>query len=577
MSLTSRSLATLAFASSSRLAALKISRSTLTTQSKSLGGKLQPAGSRRKATSPPPSLAATDLQSSAITSSQTQTGERPLLQPYELSGRLIALCKRGDVDLAFTMLQNAPRNAQNIKVWNTLILQCMDAEKYKLAYRVFTDMKRRGFVPNIRTYTTMMSGYASVEDWELCPKQLGLVHSIYGQLTQHLKNSPNLVDDPVGESGASSILYPIALYISILGKAGKNQKAFDVFHKLDTDGPLAPHPKVYSSLLCVLADRVDMADAEAEAVAQSVSDAKYVWRRLMRSLDRQPQHYIEPRSVEAMINVLSRGEPSDHELMFDILRDICGLPRPNEARPPLPPKVKPTTWILTEVLKSCVTAGHPAMAVHYAQSVIDARELRPLLRPWHLYRMLHAQILLAKEGLNSPARSENAVVWVEWMVAQGNESVPKTPVLLSALRLCYLCQDAPSALRIARVMLEGPLHGLMPPTAWTYLFRLANVTSPDTKRQCLELLNTHRSVLDIWSSSSAIEQLEPREKKAHASLAFCIIQALRTDPPSPGHDGAERPDAAELEQYMAWSDLRRRAELFSKRTLIDKRANRDRK
>lgn len=438
-------------------------------------------------------------------------------------------------------------------------------------------MKRRGFVPNIRTYTTMMSGYASVEHWELYPKQLELVHSIYEQLTQHLKNSPNLVDDPVGESGASSILYPISLYISILGRAGKYQKAFDVFHKLDTDGPLAPHPKVYSSLLCALADRVDMADAEAEAVAQSVSDAKYVWRRLMRSLDRQPQHYIEPRSVEVMINVLSRGEPSDHELMFDILRDICGLPRPNEARPPPPPKVRLTAWILTEVLASCVAAGHPAMAVHYAQNVMDARQLRPLLRPWHLYRILRAHILLAEEGLNSPARSENAAMLVEWMVAQGNETAPKTPVLLSALRLCYLCQDAPSALRIARVMLEGPLLGLMPPTAWACLLRLADVASPDTKRQCLELLNSHSSVLDIWSSSSAIKQLEPRERRAHVSLALCIIRVLRTDPPSPGHNGAERPDAAELEQHEAWSDLRRRAELFSKRTLEEIRPNRDRK
>lgn len=140
MSLTCRSLATLAFASSSRRG-IKISRSTLTTQSDSLGEKRQPAGSGHKATTAPPSLVATDPQSSAITSSQTQTRERPLLQPYELSGRLIALCKRGDVDLAFTMLQSAPRNAQNIKVWNTLILQCMEAKKYKLAYRVFTDVR----------------------------------------------------------------------------------------------------------------------------------------------------------------------------------------------------------------------------------------------------------------------------------------------------------------------------------------------------------------------------------------------------------------------------------------------------
>jgi pentatricopeptide repeat protein len=63
------------------------------------------------------------------------------LEPYELSRRVIALCQRGDVDLAVTALQKAPRNAQNIKVWNTIIQQCMEARKFNLAYSVFTDVR----------------------------------------------------------------------------------------------------------------------------------------------------------------------------------------------------------------------------------------------------------------------------------------------------------------------------------------------------------------------------------------------------------------------------------------------------
>ena len=33
-------------------------------------------------------------------------------------------------------------------------------------------MKRRGFVPNVRTYATMMSGYATVDDWTPLTTQL---------------------------------------------------------------------------------------------------------------------------------------------------------------------------------------------------------------------------------------------------------------------------------------------------------------------------------------------------------------------------------------------------------------------
>ena len=425
-------------------------------------------------------------------------------------------------------------------------------------------MKRRGFVPNIRTYATVMSGYAAVEDWEMFSKQLESVHSVYTQLKQYLKNPRNLAHDT---ADASSALYPIALYIFILGKAGECQKAFDVFHALDADGPLAPHSKIYSSLLCVLAHRVDWPNTEPEVVAKLVSDAKYAWRRHMRSLERGLQDGIAPRSVDAMIKVLSRGERQDHELMFDILRDICGLPRPGEDRPPTPPpKVALTTWILEKALDGCIEAGHPDKAVHYAQSVMSSRELRTILGPWHLHKLLCAHILLVKEGSTSSARAKNAAEWVDWLVAQGHDETltPNKRTITSALELCYRCDDPRSALRIARAMLEDPMRESLHVTAWVYLLKLAIVAPREEKRRCLELLDAYGTgtVLDVWDSTSAIRRLEPLEKKAHVSLALCIVQVLRTVPPD--HDGTERLNGdndAELGQHK-WSDLRRRAESF---------------
>ena len=422
-------------------------------------------------------------------------------------------------------------------------------------------MKRRGFMPNIRTYATLMSGYATVEDWQPLTKQLGFVHSIYGQLMQQLETSRTLVEDRAsGGTGASSLVqYPIALYISILGKAEKYQKAFDVFRQLDTDGPLAPHPKVYSALLCLSADRVNTDDAEA--TAQAVSDAKYVWRRHMRSLERQPEHYVEPRSVEGVVKLLSRGESSDLELMFDILRDICGLPRPGEDRPSPPPKVQPTVFIFGEALESCTAAGRPEMAIHYAQIAMDSPELRPIIRVWHLHKLLRAHIALARGGSTSPARSENAAAWIEWFMSQGHEhSVPNKYALTTALGLCHRCEDMPSALRIARTTLEGPMRdSVLPAKAWVHLLRLAIVAPHNDKRQCLELLARHNSVLDVWESGSAVEQLEALEKKNHVSLAHCIVQLLRTPLASSASDAAGGLDAGQSE---TWSDIRRRAELF---------------
>ena len=444
-------------------------------------------------------------------------------------------------------------------------------------------MKRRGFVPNVRTCATMMSGYATVEDWEVFSKQLESVHSVYAQLKLHLEKHHKLAHNT---TSASRVLYPIAIYIFILGKAGEYQKAFDVFHELDADGPLAPHSKVYSSLLCILADRVCSPETKPEVIAQLVSDAKYAWRRHMRSLERGLQDHIEPRAVDAIVRVLSRGEPQDHELMFDILRDICDLPRPGEDQPPPPssssspplPKVEPTTWILGAALDGCIATGHPDKAVHYAQSVMSSRELRAILLPWHLPKLLYAHTLLAKGGSTSSARGKNVAEWVEWMVARGqdhdnnnnNEKLvpPDKHTIASALELCYRCEDAESALRIARAVLyQDPIRGSMPVKAWVYLLKLAIVAPREEKRRCLELLNAFGSVLDVWESTSAIRRLEPLEKKAHVSLARCIVRVLRTVSPSlpPDHDGAGRPSVdADLGQYKpeVWSDLRRRAESF---------------
>ncbi|KAH8999037.1 hypothetical protein EDB92DRAFT_2111135 [Lactarius akahatsu] len=540
--------------SSSRLYPRKLSRAFTTLN------ELPPTASPTKPRPPPPPRAPNSTHSTDA-SKRPQTVQplskrRHILQPYELSKRLIELCERGDVYLALNVLQHAPKNAQNVKVWNTLIQKCMKAEKYKLAFHVFVDMKRRGFIPNIRTYATMMRGYAAVEDWQPLAKQLGFVHSIYGQLLQRLKTSNDLAEDRTSGTGVTSLVqYPIALYISILGKAENYQKALDVFHELDTNGPLAPHPKIYSALLSLSADRVGTDDMEA--TTQAVSDAKYVWRRLVRSLDKQPKQYIESRSVDAIIKVLSRGDKSDHELMFDILRDICGLPRPGEDRPPPPPKVEPNMFILNETLDGCVTAGRPEMTIHYAQIVMDSPELRPILRMWHLAKLLRAHTVLASKGPASPARSENAAAWIEWFMAQGREDgVQSKYSFNTALGLCHLCEDMQSALRIARAVLEGPTRGSsISVQAWTYILRLAIVAPPDDKRRCLDLLARHNTVLDVWEPKSAIDRFE---KKDYVTLARCIVQLLQTPLALPGSDAGDGLDV----NAETWSDLRRRAKLF---------------
>ena len=63
------------------------------------------------------------------------------LQPHVLSARLKRLCEEGKVDDAVFMLKNAPLDAQNTQVWNTLIWECMKVKRYQLAYQLFVDVR----------------------------------------------------------------------------------------------------------------------------------------------------------------------------------------------------------------------------------------------------------------------------------------------------------------------------------------------------------------------------------------------------------------------------------------------------
>jgi hypothetical protein len=63
-----------------------------------------------------------------------------LLEPHVLSARLKKLCDAGKVDDAVSMLKNAPLDAQNTPVWNTLIWACMKVKRFKLAYQLYVDV-----------------------------------------------------------------------------------------------------------------------------------------------------------------------------------------------------------------------------------------------------------------------------------------------------------------------------------------------------------------------------------------------------------------------------------------------------
>ena len=63
-----------------------------------------------------------------------------LLEPHVLSGRLKKLCDSNNIDDAVYMLKNAPLDAQNTQVWNTLIWGALKMKRFQLSYQLFVDV-----------------------------------------------------------------------------------------------------------------------------------------------------------------------------------------------------------------------------------------------------------------------------------------------------------------------------------------------------------------------------------------------------------------------------------------------------
>lgn len=73
-------------------------------------------------------------------SNETAKSEMRPLEPHILSGRLKKLADAGKVDDAVVMLKNAPLDAQNTQVWNTLIWEALKVNRYQLAYQLYIDV-----------------------------------------------------------------------------------------------------------------------------------------------------------------------------------------------------------------------------------------------------------------------------------------------------------------------------------------------------------------------------------------------------------------------------------------------------
>ncbi|CAG8486278.1 8863_t:CDS:2 [Ambispora leptoticha] len=77
-----------------------------------------------------------------------------------MSAKVQQLATNGKLEEAINFVIDAPKHAVSEVVWNHLIAECVKIGKVKMGFRLFTEMKRRGFPPNEQTYTILLNGIA---------------------------------------------------------------------------------------------------------------------------------------------------------------------------------------------------------------------------------------------------------------------------------------------------------------------------------------------------------------------------------------------------------------------------------
>src|SRR5882762_4274783 len=120
-------------------------------------------------------------------------------------------------------------------------------------------MKRRGFIPNARTYRLLLSGLSRIEGWEEHNLQFKNAQALWQNFLRHIEHLKKI------NPGHSDIEpSPAAFYITILAANKEYNAMFDVLNDLDQEGPFSPTEFIYSKTFQAIAYRQQLTPGDQE-------------------------------------------------------------------------------------------------------------------------------------------------------------------------------------------------------------------------------------------------------------------------------------------------------------------------
>ncbi|KAF8311165.1 hypothetical protein DL93DRAFT_2229813 [Clavulina sp. PMI_390] len=432
--------------------------------------------------------------------------------PYEFAQIINDLGSRGEIDRAIEITKRSALDSQSTPVWNSLLKHILVAGRYKLSYEVFTDMKRRGFKPDLRTYHTLLSGYSKDPNIALFPKAIQRANQVYAQYETFCESQPR------GSVQLSP--KPANAYLSCLAAAGQYEDMFDVFGNMPPRGPTSPDLATYTILINAVHHRrtlhnglEDAPEGSSENVTtRNAADVAVLWKQLKASSERTG-FTIDSYAIAPTIFALSKGAPESQEEAFSIIHDYLGL-SPDADTPAKRWKVPMSSQILKGVLELCIASNNHQRCIHYVESLIERRALMETatLNNEHMLYVLQSLSVLA-EG--DPKNARESLRVIRWMIRQEREGGwrlglrPNCRAYMFAFLACRRSLDWQTATKLFEQMSGYRMvdftvaHGAEPPMNRDVPSRFEIL--PDPTIMNLMLRTAYLSSLDPKDSSKLLD------------------------------------------------------------------------
>ncbi|KAH6890349.1 hypothetical protein B0T10DRAFT_316468 [Thelonectria olida] len=234
--------------------------------------------------------------------------------PWHIAQHVSDLLEKNRYDEALLMTQKASAKYQVEVSWNHLIEYLLREQQLRNAIKLYNDMKKRGQLPNLQTFTIMFSGFAKSQHPKLA-------------VAEALKHYQILLNDTRLQPNATHL----NAVINVCARAGDLDSMFSVVETMN-ESTRAADPVTYTIILNALRHHAqgESRDLPSEQrdnnIAKAISRAKLLWREAVDKW-RRSRLLMDESMVCAFGRLLIMApDRVQKREVFDLLEQTMNIP-----------------------------------------------------------------------------------------------------------------------------------------------------------------------------------------------------------------------------------------------------------